>query len=225
MNLNILFFFKKINFLYLKNLPNNYNKPIQLPLQFIKITKKCLKKKKIFKNSTIVSNFNLFNNLNKFHFFFFFNRFLLNFIEILFKEKVIFNLKKGTNKLILKQMSFRKFTTKYFKRHLKITKQLIGILYYSFLLKDSNMFINYFKIILERTNLKKHKKLFSGLRKLIKDLFKPIFDYLGVYGIFFNVKGKIGTSGNAKKKRYFFYFGKHSITNKTLKVSISNLPI
>ena len=153
------------------------------------------------------------------------NKFLLNFVEIFFKEKIIFNLKKGNNKLILKQISFRKFTTKYFKRNLKVTKQIIGVLYYSFLLKDATLFVNFFKIILERINLKLHKKVFLGLRKLIKDLFKPLFLYLGVLGIFFNIKGKIGVSGSAKKRRYFFFFGKHSITTKTLKVDLKSIPV
>ena len=56
-----------------------------------------------------------------------------------------------------------------------------------------------------------------GLKKLIKDIFKPTFGFLGILGVFFNIVGKVGVSGNAKKRRYFFYFGKHSLTTRVLK--------
>ena len=155
----------------------------------------------------------------------FLNRFVISFLEFFFKSSILFNLKKGSNKLILKQVSFRKFSVKYFKKNLKTTKQIIGVLYYSLLLKDASIFLNFFKKILENLNIKLHKKLFLGLRKLLKDFFKPIFVYIGVSGIFFNVKGKIGVSGSAKKRRYFFYFGRHSITSRNLKMDLKFLPI
>ena len=116
-------------------------------------------------------------------------------------------------------MGLRRFNTKFFKKNLKMSKRLLGILYYAFLLKDVSIFMNFFKKIAESLNLKLHKKLFLGLRKIIKDFFRPMFAFLGVLGVFFNVSGKIGVSGSAKKKRYFFYFGKHSITTKTIKIN------
>jgi hypothetical protein len=173
----------------------------------------------IFKSKKSFFNKNLKNH------FFFLNVFVVSFLEFFFKTSVIFNLKKGTNKLILKQISFRKFAVKYFKKNLKTTKQIIGVIYYSLLLKDSSIFVNFFKKIIENLNIKLHKKLFLGLRKLLKDFFKPIFSFLGVKGVFLNVKGKIGVSGSAKKRRYFFYFGEHSITSRTLKMDLKFLPI
>ncbi len=125
----------------------------------------------------------------------------------------------------MSQISSRKFYIKYFKKNLKVTKQIIGILYYSLILKDSFIFVNFFKKILEKLNVKSHKKVFLGLKKLLKDLFKPLFNFFGVYGIFFNMKGKIGVSGNAKKRRYYFYYGKHSITTRRIKVDIKHSPI
>ena len=158
-------------------------------------------------------------------FFTFVKIFFLNFLENFFKKKVLFNFKKGTNKLLLKQISFRKFDIRYFKKNLGVTRQIIGILYYSFLLKDSSIFVNFLKRVLEVLNLKLHKRVFKGIKKLIKDIFKPLFNYLGLNGLFFNVKGKIGVSGSAKKRRYFFYFGRHSLTNRTLKMDCKNTTI
>lgn len=177
------------------------------------------------KSITSLKYFKLIGRKPRNNLYFFLNSFILSFLENFFKNRIIFNLKKGSNKLFLRQISFRKFSTKYFKKNLKVSKQVLGVLYYSLLLKDSFIFVNFFKIIVERLNIKLHKKLFLGLRKLIKDLFKPLFSYLGVLGVFFNIKGKIGVSGSAKKRRYYFYFGKHSITTKSIKMDLKFSPI
>lgn len=177
------------------------------------------------KSITSLKYFKLISRKLRNNLYFFLNSFILNFLENFFKNRIIFNLKKGSNKLLLKQISFRKFSTKYFKKNLKVSKQVLGVLYYSLLLKDSFIFVNFFKTIVERLNIKLHKKLFLGLRKLIKDFFKPLFNYLGVLGVFFNIKGKIGVSGSAKKRRYYFYFGKHSITTKSIKMDLKFSPI
>lgn len=101
-----------------------------------------------------------------------------------------------------------------------VSKQIVSILYYSFLLKDSSILVTFVRRVLEKINIKLHKKFFSGLKKIIKDVYKPIFHHLGLLGLFFNIKGKIGVSGNAKKRRYFFYFGKHSLTTRTVRVDL-----
>ncbi len=225
-NLVFLVKVKEFNF-FLKN----FKKEISTPI----FTNACLGlntpfklklKKKFFKKSTIKLKFiKLSKFKNKSHLFFFLNCFILNFLEFFFKSKILFNLKKGSNKLALRQISYRKFTIKYFKKNLKVSKQILGVLYYSFLLKDSSIFVTFFKLLLEKTNIKLHKKLFLGLKKTIKDFFKPLFGFLGVFGIFFNIKGKIGVSGSAKKRRYYFYFGKHSITSRSLKVDLKFSPV
>jgi hypothetical protein len=187
--------------------------------------KQTLKKVFLKKSITSLKIYKFLKKFKKINFFIFLNKFLLNFLEFFLKTKVLFSLKKGTNKLVLKQLSSRKFYIKYFKKNLKITKQIIGVLYYSFLLKDSTIFVNFFKKILEKLSIKSHKKAFLGLKKLLKDLFVPLFYFLGVYGVFFNMKGKIGVSGNAKKRRYYFYYGKHSITNRKIKIDVKHTPV
>lgn len=186
----------------------------------IKLTQSFLKK-----SITLLKITKLLRSRSKSNLYFFINRFILCFLENFFKKKIIFNLKKGSNKIMLRQISFRKFSTKYFKKNLKINKQILGVLYYSLLLKDASIFVNFLRPILEKINIKLHKKIFLGLKKLIKDFFKPIFNFLGVLGLFFNVKGKIGVSGSAKKRRYFFYFGEHSITSRKLKVDLKFSPV
>lgn len=188
-------------------------------------TQKKLTRNFLKKSITVLKIIKFMRIKNRSNLYFFINRFILGFLEFFFKNRIVFNLKKGSNKLPLRQISYRKFSIKYFKKNLKTTKQILGILYYSFLLKDSSIFVTFFKKILEKLGIKLHKKLFLGLRKLIKDFFKPLFGFLGVLGVFFNVKGKIGVSGNAKKRRYYFYFGKHSITSRFVKMDLKFSPI
>lgn len=225
-----LFFYYKVS-----NIKINISKKFILNRQQTQLTH--FNKSFLLSKSFLIKNF-YFNKLinllkplktqkvfQRLNLFFFINRFILNFIEFFFKNNILFNLKKGSNKILLKQISFRKFSIKYFKKNLKTSKQIIGILYYSFILKDSSMFMNFFKKILENINIKLHKKLIIGLKKLIKDLFKPVFNFLGIIGIFFNLKGKVGVSGSAKKRRFFFYYGKHSITSRDFKMDLKFLPI
>lgn len=235
MNINILFFVKifKLNksiYKVVSTLPHQLDiTPINiLETHILKVSQKNKLKSSFLKKSMMIFKFKglkTFKFIKGANFFFLINSFVVLFLENFFKSNVIFHLKKGSNKLLLKQISFRKFTIKYFKRNLKTSKQIIGIIYYTLLLKDSRMFVNFFKKILEKINIKLHKKLFLGLKKLLKDVFKPIFVFLGVLGVFFNIKGKIGVSGSAKKRRYFFYFGKHSITTRNIKMDLNFTPI
>jgi hypothetical protein len=191
----------------------------KLPLVFLKKSLTSIKMVFCIKRKNKLIGF------TKRRFFFYISRFLISFLEFFFKNNILFNIKKGSNRLLLKQVGFRRFYFKYFKKNLKTSRQIIGVLYYTFLLKDASIFVNFFKKILEKLNIKLHKKLFRGLKKLIKDLFKPIFNLIGVLGIFFNIKGKIGVSGSAKKRRYFFYFGRHSLTSRSVKTDLKFLPI
>ena len=216
MKLNLIFFLKK------KLVKKNFYQIFLQNNTYIFYNNFFLKKnffKKIFLKKVFKKKFFLKFLKRSIKGFFFLNKFLQYFLENFFKKKIILNLKKGSNKLVLRQISSFYFFNKFFKKNLKISKQIIGILYYSILLKDSIIFSNFFKRKFENINIKLHKKLLLGLKKLIKNIFKPKFNYLGLKGIFLNIKGKLGVSGNAKKRRYFLYFGKHSITQRTIKFS------
>ena len=87
------------------------------------------------------------------------------------------------------------------------------------------LFANFFKKTFERINLKLHKKVLIGLKKLFQKFFKAYHKRFALLGLFLNIKGKLGVTGNAKKRRYFFYFGKHNITRRTLRVDLKHTPI
>jgi len=145
-------------------------------------------------------------------------KYILTFLEKFFNMSIILHIKKGSNFIFMKRISTRSFYRKYFRRFLNVNKQIIGVLYYSLLLKDASIFINFLKRILNITKIKLHKKVFYSLKKILRKLFKPLFRFLGVAGVFFNIKGKIGVSGNAKKRRYFFFLGEHKTTTRTMKM-------
>lgn len=233
MNITLIFFIKNFNIKQYISIDITAGNELtlcclrpQIGLGIFTNFKKTFLKRSFLKRSvTSLKIYKFVKNAAKVNFMFFINRFLVGFLENFLKSKVLFNIKKGSNKIILKQISKRKFSLKYFKKHLKTSKQIIGVLYYSFLLKDASIFVNFIKKILEKLNLKLHKKMFLGIKKLIKDLFKPVFNFFGVLGVFFNIKGKIGVSGSAKKRRYYFYFGKHSITTKLIKIDLKHTPV
>ena len=129
--------------------------------------------------------------------------------------------KKTTNRFIIK---FYK-QLRSIKSPLKINKNLknnfnrniIYTIFYCLVLKDTYLLVNFLKKVLESMHLKQHKKFFLYLRKIFYTV-KYFFIFLGVRGVFFNVKGKISVTGNAKKRRFFFKFRESSLTKKTLKI-------
>jgi hypothetical protein len=146
-------------------------------------------------------------------------------LEFFFKSKILFNLKKSSGGKQVRRLTSKALLKKYFKRNIKIGLEVFGVLYYSFLLKDSVFFANFFKKTFERINLKLHKKVLIGLKKLFQKFFKAYHKRFALLGLFLNIKGKLGVTGNAKKRRYFFYFGKHNITRRTLRVDLKHTPI
>ena len=140
MKLSLLLFFKKTNIISFKQIQIN---------TFFLIKYNLLNKKNLFKKNSLKKKFkkNFFLKFlkKKQKSFFFFNKFIQYFLENFFKKKIIFNLKKGSCKLMLKQLGNFYFFGKFFKKNLKVSKQIIGILYYSILLKDSFIFLNFFK--------------------------------------------------------------------------------
>lgn len=231
MNTNLVFFFKT-NLI----LAASKNRRIKISIYNNQPFIIFLKKSETNESGKVIYSFlkNFTNSNSKFKnfkkkqfplFFFFFNKFLTNFLEFFFNKHILINVKKGSNKFLLRQVSSRKFFYKFFKKNLGVSKRLLGIIYYGLLLKDSTIISNFIKQVVEKLNIKLHKKFFSSLKKLIYDLYKPIFSYLGLLGLLVSIKGKLGVSGSAKKRRYFFHFGQHSITNKTIRFDANHTQI
>ena len=100
-------------------------------------------------------------------------------------------------------------------------KQFIDILWISFLLKDSKFFLDWFVNLMEKVYLKNHKKFLNLLKIIFTRYYNYFFSNSGVLGIFFDIRGKLGVTGNAKKRHMKINTGTYSSTNKQLKISFN----
>jgi hypothetical protein len=112
---------------------------------------------------------------------------------------------------------FKKLNKKFFKQFQLV--QFMELLFFSFLKKDLNYFIKFFKFILENMFLKKHKKVFYAFDFILNKFFTKIFFFTKVRGFRFEIAGKISVTGNSKTRNKIVSFGAYSLTNKSLKIS------
>lgn len=89
------------------------------------------------------------------------------------------------------------------------------------MLKDSRLFINWFRLVMERINLRSHKKFLSLLKLVLVRYYNYFFSGLRVLGVFFDVRGKLGVTGSAKKRHIKIGSGAYSSTTKKNKISLS----
>lgn len=158
----------------------------------------------------------------------FFNNYFINFINFLLKKKLFFCIKK-LNHLVsnFKKNKTIDFMSKRLKKYynfvggLKFFKEFIEILWLSFVLKDSQFFLNWFKDFMEKINLKNHKKFLNLLKLVLTRYYNFFFLNSDVLGVFFDIRGKLGVTGSAKKRHMKISSGTHSSTKKKNKISFS----
>lgn len=195
--LKINFFnFKKLNFIY-----NN-----QFPLIFFKkYNKHVFEKFNLKKKNNFV---NLFNN------------YILNFLEFFFKKQFFL---KISNKINLDNQKKILFFLNNFNNNVKFQKfvelnEIVELFCVVFIYKDLTLFKNWLIYTLNVINIKNHKKFFVLLGDFFTDNFSLFSILFGIKGFYFNVKGKIGLSGNAKKKFFFFKKGSLKVSSKYSKI-------
>lgn len=76
--------------------------------------------------------------------------------------------------------------------------------------------MDWFIKTMERIPFKNHRKLLSVFKFIIVNYFF-VFSQKSIKGFFFDIRGKVGVSGNAKKRHFSFYKGKYSKTTKNSK--------
>lgn len=72
--------------------------------------------------------------------------------------------------------------------------------------------------MLNTINIKNHKKFFMILNDFVVENFSLFANIFKIKGFYFCVKGKIGLSGNAKKKKLFFKKGLLKVSAKNFKI-------
>lgn len=81
---------------------------------------------------------------------------------------------------------------------------------------DLQIFLSFIKYRLENAHFKKHKKMLSILFDILRKN-QDIFSQLGLKGFFFDIRGKVGVSGNAKKRHLTFSLGKITTTSQNIR--------
>ncbi len=195
------------NYLY-KN--RSYNLNLNLtPFNFFK------KHAKLF----IFKNLNVFKNRFFPKLFVFFSS---NFLERLTDQKLFFKI--HTNP---KLTNFEKLWINYFfKKFFYIQRQFKGVLHLqefiyilllSFKHKDLFFLKNWLINFLEKINLKKHKTFLKSFKKIALTVLNSSAKFLRVKGFLFDIRGKVGVSGNAKKRHLSIKYKCYSFTSIKLR--------
>ena len=200
------FFFKKINFFTYKKSTNIK------PFYFFDSSLK----KKIFSNlESKISNQFLF--LNKFFLFFF---------ENFFKSKVFFKIKffKKIYNFIEKKLKLYNFYSKFNWAQSKIgkgffLKEMLKVLWISFFIKDPKFLLNWISKTMTRIYFKNHKKFLLVFKSVVSRFFQFFVKDLSLKGFFFDIRGKVGVTGNAKKRHFSIKFGRFSHSRKSLRLN------
>lgn len=95
-------------------------------------------------------------------------------------------------------------------------RELLEIIILSFKMQDAQIFLKFLKNKFETSHFKKHKKILSILFDILRKN-RALFTLTPVKGFSFDIRGKVGVSGNAKKRHVFFSYGKISTTSQNLK--------
>lgn len=97
--------------------------------------------------------------------------------------------------------------------------EALHVIYLSLKIKDPFFLINWITRILHKISFWKHRAFFHFLQYTFKYCFSSVFKELGIKGIKFQLKGKVGVSGNARTRRIISSYGvtgASSYNNKVL---------
>jgi len=95
-------------------------------------------------------------------------------------------------------------------------RELLEIIIIMFSMRDLQIFLIFLKKCFEASHFKKHKKILSILFHILrKNQF--LLEVYKVKGFFFDIRGKVGVSGNAKKRHLAFSLGKITNSSQNIK--------
>lgn len=157
--------------------------------------------------------------------------YLQNFLEILTNKKVW--IKINTNTLSLINNNSLDFIQKLFKknrqdqlsvgRHFYLL-EFLEILFIAFFYRDLKFFSYWVKKTMEKLHLKKHRKFLKVIHNTLRNN-EEFLVLLNVKGFTMDVRGKLGTTGNSKKKHYAFTVGSMSPTTKNHDMALNQTTV
>jgi len=96
------------------------------------------------------------------------------------------------------------------------SNEIIEVLFLSLWLKNLSLFMDWMRKYFEKTNLKKHRKLFLLLNLLLGKLVWNYNIFLQLKGLRLVLRGKFGKAGSVRKTRKYIRRGKCSYTTKKI---------
>lgn len=150
--------------------------------------------------------------------------YVLGFLENFFKKNFFlkitnnhFNKIKEIDFLYSIHDDYKNFQPKYMKNFLIV--DFIEIVWYAFTLKDLNIISDWVCNFMEFTSFRVHKKFLTFFQNFINKYCKIFIEVLKIKGFFFDIRGKVGVTGNSKKRHFFFKFGKLNRSTKIKKMN------
>nr|YP_004841722.1 Ymf64 [Ichthyophthirius multifiliis]AEL89264.1 Ymf64 [Ichthyophthirius multifiliis] len=224
LNLNYLNYFYKISNITNNLLVSNYNiSNYDFNLYFLKLFIKKNIDKYLTNNNNLIT-------INKKIILFrtsFLDIVLKKYIEYFLNSKVFINFDKYNIKFFKKKKKLINFFKKKLKRiHRILKKTKITLKAFIFITviflfsKDINLYYRILTLIIQQTHFKNHKRFLYYLKIFITKTLLKFYKLTNFTGFYFFISGKISCSGNSKTRKYIISYGKHSFTNKMLKLNI-----
>jgi hypothetical protein len=100
--------------------------------------------------------------------------------------------------------------------------EFLDILYFTLLSKDLDSLKRYIRRIFSKLSIWDHKKFAVLLVNMFAHQLYPLFDRLGIRGLYFRIKGKLGVGGNSRKRSMFTRLGEISSSDYPSRASFLN---
>lgn len=205
----------------LNYLPNFQNKFIMNNfLPYFNFNVKSIFYKNVILRNILNPNFSLY-----------YSYYLFNFLETFLNRKIWLKINTKANSIINPKINtfiqdvFNKNKSDQFSvgRHFYLL-EFLEIMYISLYYRDLKFFSYWFKKTMEKLHLKKHRKLIKVVQNTLKNNIE-FLNLLNVHGFTMDVRGKLGTTGNSKKKHYAFTVGTMSPTSKNHDMSMNQTTV
>jgi hypothetical protein len=99
--------------------------------------------------------------------------------------------------------------------------EIFEVLWLVFFFKDTTLFVNWITWTLSSITYKKIKLFLHFLRNYLVNYFLPqVCNLVKIKGFLFDIRGKVGVTGDAKKRHVQIDWGQSSYTKKKLKFSL-----
>lgn len=96
--------------------------------------------------------------------------------------------------------------------------KFVEMLFIAMITKNTTILMRWIRFYFEKTNLKKHKRLFLFLKLILSRLIWNYNNYFSLRGVHLSLRGKFARTGSVRKSRRYIICGKVSRTSKNIAI-------